>query len=124
VRSAIRLTRVARSRPRLALTLTLQNAPVVGYVLFTLLMIGLYAYTSNGFYAQGRHFYPFVPIGILLVIFYAPQLAGTHYRPAISRTLTALLLMFCLFSAFHLTWYTSLRYYPPGYVVWPGILIP
>jgi len=116
VRSAIRLTRVARSRPRLALTLALQNAPVVGYVLFTLVMIGLYAYTANGFYAQGRHFYPFMPIGLLLAIFYAPRLAGMHYRLAISRTLTALLLVFCLFSAFHLTWYTSLRYYPfqPG----------
>ena len=111
-RSAIRLRRVARSRPRLALALALQNAPVVGYVLFTLLMIGLYAITANGFYAQGRHFYPFVPIGLLLATFYAPRLAGVHYRPAISRTMTALLLVFCLFSAFHLTWNTWLRYYP------------
>ena len=55
---------------------------------------------------------------------YAPRLAGMHYRPAISRTLTALLLVFCLFSAFHLTWYTSLRYYPPGNVIRPAILTP
>jgi hypothetical protein len=115
-RSAIRLTRVARSRPRLALALAVQNAPVVGYVLFTLVMIGLYAYTANGFYAQGRHFYPFAPIGFLLATFYAPRLVGLHYRPTIARSVTALLLVFCLFSAFHLSWNTWLRYYPiqPG----------
>jgi hypothetical protein len=115
-RSAIRLTRVARSRPRVALALAVQNAPVVGYILFTLIMIGLYAYTANGFYAQGRHFYPFAPIGFLLATFYAPRLVGMHYRPAIARSVTALLLLFCLFSAFHLSWNTWLRYYPiqPG----------
>ena len=114
----VRIIKVARFRPWLAARVLTANPLVSGYVLFVGFMITLYAYTNNGFYAQGRHFFPFIPAGLLLVTMYVPRLLpGQKWRKVTSRVLVASLLVYCAIASVHSIVTLKARYYPAGFEI-------
>lgn len=118
LKTGARTIRVARFRPWLAARLVTANPLVSSYVLFVGFMIALYAHTDNGFYAQGRHFLPFIPAGLLLVTIYVPRLLPVQrWRERASGVLIAALMVYCSIGAVHSVVTLKARYYPVGFEI-------
>jgi hypothetical protein len=93
--SAARLLELAKRKPRLAAIVAL-NPLVTGHVWFIAFMIALFAATGNGFYAQGRHFFPFILSGLYIAIEVAPR-TFRRSKEFASRVAIVFLLLFCVF---------------------------
>jgi Predicted membrane protein (DUF2142) len=109
VRSSLRLLRICRRKPRLA-AISALNPLVTGHIWFVLFMIVLFAATDNGFYAQGRHFFPFILSGLYLAIEIAPRIFRQG-QAIVSQVTISGLLLFCVFAAFQSELAVTERYY-------------
>jgi hypothetical protein len=89
------------------------NPMMLGLVLSTGFMVALYAYTDNGFYAQGRHWLPWVPAMIAFGVLMFPTLAPRRWRRSLSTAAGVGLLAFCFLGNLHSLVTMFVRYYPP-----------
>lgn len=101
----------AGKRTQAGVVLT-NNPLLMGLVLFTGFMVALYAYSDNGFYAQGRHWLPFVPAMIAFAALYFPAMAPTEWRRRLTRYALAALLVVCVAGVVHGLITMTVRYYP------------
>lgn len=107
---AVRLWR--NESPNRALRFITANPALTAHASFSGFMVLLYTYTDNGFYAQGRHFLPFVPAGILLVLIYLPRLIPwRQWRRPASVILIAGLFVYNATASLHMIRATQARYY-------------
>jgi 4-amino-4-deoxy-L-arabinose transferase-like glycosyltransferase len=104
----------AHGRWRMALRIAFSNPLVNSHSTFTVFMIFLYAFTDNSFYAQGRHWFPYIVSGFLITTQYVPR-ALTHRKT--QATLSALLLLgllvYCLIGSYYSIETIKQRYYAP-----------
>jgi hypothetical protein len=107
--SAVRLLRLAKWKPRLV-AITALNPLVAGHVWFIAFMIVLFAATGNGFYAQGRHFFPFILSGLYLAIDIAPR-TFKRRRAFASQIAIEFMLLFCVFGGLQAASAVTERYY-------------
>jgi hypothetical protein len=111
-RTAVRLVVVAKRKARSVLPLVLDPL-VTGHLLFVLFMIFLFAITTNAFYAQGRHFFPFILSGFYVVIKFAPRVLGRRdLEERLSSPMIILLLILCVAAGWHALVALGPRYYP------------
>ncbi len=95
VRDLARLRAVAsRVSPRRAALIATSDPLLNAYVLFTLMMIGLYVVTDNVFGAVGRQWYPYVFAPFLCTAWYAPR----TFRPLRNRWPAAIAVALCTYS--------------------------
>jgi len=105
---------IKRRSVRMALSNPILNA----HIFFLIFMVGLYAITSNSFYAQGRHFYPFLVSGLLIATECAPHaVRNRKARLILSRVVLAGLLLYSLLGGYHEDRATRLRYYPGLFIL-------
>jgi hypothetical protein len=81
-----------RGCARWALRAALSNPLLNSHLLFSAFMILLYTLTDNAFFAQGRHWFPYILSSFLIATQYAPR-ALTHRR---TQAAFSALLVFCL----------------------------
>jgi hypothetical protein len=105
---------VARRRWRMALRISFSNPLLTSHIMFSVFMIFLYAFTDNSFFAQGRHWFPYIVSGFLITTQYAPQ-ALTHRKTqaALSALLVAGLMLYCLIAGYYSIAAIKYRYYSP-----------
>ncbi|MGH8761534.1 MAG: hypothetical protein ACREVW_18840, partial [Burkholderiales bacterium] len=64
----------------------------------------------------GRHFFPFIPAGLLLVTTYVPRLLPDRkWRKGASGVLITALMVYCAIGAAHSIDTLKARYYPVGF---------
>ena len=81
-------------RPR-ALRLLVANPLANGHLLFATMLVAIYVITNNGFFAQGRNWYPFLPAIFWEAVEHAPRaLASRRAARWLSRGVLATLLLY------------------------------
>jgi 4-amino-4-deoxy-L-arabinose transferase-like glycosyltransferase len=111
---AIRLIRVARRAGwRPALRLAFSNPLIVNHLLFSVFMVLLYAFTDNAFFAQGRHWFPYMLSSFFITTEFAPRvLPHRKLQRAVSTLLIIGLLIYCAVGAYFSLKTITDRYYP------------
>ncbi|HEX2163393.1 MAG TPA: hypothetical protein VHM02_05545, partial [Thermoanaerobaculia bacterium] len=104
--------RGARSR---ALRLLVSDPTLLAYLSFAALIGAIYVVTANGFLAQGRNWYPFVPAIFWAAVGYSPRaLASRVAARWLSRAVLAGLLLYVAFGAWYAIPAIEERYFGPG----------
>nr|CAD6436885.1 hypothetical protein REQ54_04128 [Rhizobium sp. Q54] len=112
IQLAARSLRMWRSSsPRLAGQELSAQPLYLQLILFSIFMVMLYAYTDNGFYAQGRHWLPFVPAMLAFVVLRVPDYLPTRFRHYAQLGVTYALLIFCFVGNLHSMSGMEARYY-------------
>lgn len=107
------ILRVIRRRSWLALRLLTATPFILSYLLFVPFMMSLFAYTNNGFYAQGRHFFPFIPASLLFNIQLVPKLwRSRQTRGRVRKALLGGMAVYCLIATYQSIEALHYRYYP------------
>jgi hypothetical protein len=111
---ASRLVRLfGRGRRWTAVRLAVSNPVINSYFLFTVLMFYLFNRLENRFAAQGRNWLPFLLPIFLVGLVYAPKaLTLRRSRAALSFTLTAGLLLYCVVGSYYSIRTLKQRFYP------------
>lgn len=90
-----------RGRRQRALGLLLGNPLINAHLLFGAILVAIYCLTNNGFYAQGRNWFPFLPAILWAVVEFAPRaLASRRAARWLSRAVLAALLVYALVGSF------------------------
>lgn len=123
-RVTLLVTIASKRCARKALILALDPL-VIGHILYLCFMIALYAITNNGFYAQGRHFFPFIVSGLYVVLTLAPIALPRRLRFKSRWALAAVLLIACTTAQYHAVVSLNWRYYPEcRYAYAPPFIYP
>ena len=115
VRNVLRLIRVARQRGAAsAVRVGSGDLLINAYLVFSLIMIVLFALSGNVFGAQGRNWFPFVGAAIATAFVYAPKVLprGVPRRIA-SGSVVAFLLVYIGFGGWSAVRTVEDRYYTP-----------
>jgi len=111
-----RFVRVARAgRARAVWRMMVSDPLVNSYFLFTVFMVYLYVRVENRFGAQGRNWLPLILPIFLVGIRYAPRALSLRWsRVALSRTLLAGLVLYCVLGSYYALPTLKKRYYVPA----------
>ncbi len=75
-------------------------------------MVLLYALTGNSFYAQGRHWFPYLLASFLIVLEFAPRAFPQRMiRKAFTVFIAAALLLYCALGGYYALQTINRRYY-------------
>jgi hypothetical protein len=114
VQVAIRLLGVARRAGwRWALRLAFSNPLIINHLLFSVFMVLLYALTDNAFFAQGRHWFPYMLSSFVLTIEFAPRVLPFRKLQRAGATLLILgFVSYCVVGGYFSLKTITNRYYP------------
>ena len=114
VQVAIRLIRVAaRAGWRRALRLAFSNPLIINHLIFSVFMVLLYATTDNAFFAQGRHWFPYMLSSFWITIEFAPRVLPLRkLQRAVSTLLILGFVVYCLLGGYFSLKTITQRYYP------------
>jgi 4-amino-4-deoxy-L-arabinose transferase-like glycosyltransferase len=126
VSTSRRLISIARrGRRRWALRIAFGNPFLNSYLIFTVLMFGLWAVTNSTFGPQGRNWLPYLLPAFLVGILYAPKVL--RHRPrirAFSGIVVASLVLYCAVGGYYSIKTIQQRYYGQplsvSYLDWSG----
>jgi hypothetical protein len=100
-----------RGRWRMALRIVFSNPLFSAHFLFAVFMIVLYALT-NDFYAQGRHWFPYILSSFLVATQYAPRAFPHRKTRAVFSALMVLgLAIYCAVGSYYSIQTINARYY-------------
>lgn len=100
---------------RRVLRLLVSDPMLLSYLGFAALIGAIYVLTANGFAAQGRNWYPFLPAIFWAAVAYSPRaLASRRAARWLSRAVVAGLLLYATFGAYFAIRAIERRYYGPA----------
>lgn len=115
IRNAVRLLRIAlHGRALPALWVAASDPAINAYLIFAAIIFALYVATDNVFGLSGRHWYPYVFIAFLCLVWYAPRALRARQAPRISLALSCTLLAYSIVAAVCTLRDVTQRYYGPN----------
>lgn len=114
-----------RSRWRLALRLAFSNPLIITHLIFSAFMVLLYAFTDNAFFAQGRHWFPLILSGFVIVTQFAPRVLPHRTLQTVFSTLLLIgLLVYCAVGGYFSLKTITERYYPLDHFTRVAVKVP
>jgi hypothetical protein len=114
LRNALRLLRVAlRGHALRALWVAVSDPAIDGYLIFAAVIVALYVATNDVFGLSGRHWYPYVFVGFLCFVWYAPHALRGRRAATTSAALASVLFLYSLLAAGYALRDVMQRYYGP-----------
>ena len=112
-RNLVRVANVClRGRVLAAVRSVIGDAVLNSYLCFFAIMLALYVLSDNAYGAEGRQWYPFVFVGFLCLVWYAPRALRRRHQAA-TAVLTGVLLAYSLVAATYALADIRTRYYGP-----------
>lgn len=104
-----------RGARRRVLRLLVSRPLLISYLCFAALIGAVYVYTANGFLAQGRNWFPFLPAIFWAAVEYSPRaLASRRAARWLSRAVLAGLLLYSILGCYWGLRAVEKRYYAPA----------